>query len=82
MLHISSLAIVTNYLTVLTVNGPAPHFRQKADKAGHSGLYTSHPGDERAQKRAHLKQTRPHFRTRKLDAQRACFWATLFHNGS
>jgi hypothetical protein len=46
ILHISSLLIVINYLTVLTVNGPAPHFRQKADKVGHSGLYTSHPGDE------------------------------------
>jgi len=45
VLYIFSLLIVTNYLTVLTVNGPAPHFRQKADKVDHSGLYASHPGD-------------------------------------
>jgi hypothetical protein len=51
---------------MLTVNGPAPHFRQKADCAGHSGLHTSHPGDERAQKWTHLKANSAPFQNEEL----------------
>jgi hypothetical protein len=40
----------------------AHHYQFSNVPTGHSGLYTSHPGDEKARKRAHLKQTRAHER--------------------